>query len=703
MARLPPLDRVAKAAMTQNHATGTPAIALENASRLLNAKPSLAAEQAEEILKAVPDQPGALLILGAAKRRLGELDASRSALEKLVRRQPAWADAQYEYGLTLAALGRPKPAQAALKRATELKPQLTDAWRALGDQFTLAGNPQAADAAYAQHIRSSTRNPALMEAASALCENRLAVAERLLKAYLKRFPTDVAAIRMLAELASRLGRYEDAEALLARCLELAPGFAAARHNYAFVLHRRNKPVEAIAELDRLLAEEPGDPNHRGLKAAASVQIGNYGEAIRIYEDLLRDYPAQSKGWMSYGHALKTEGRTQEGIAAYRRSIAEEPNLGEAYWSLANLKTFRFEPEDVAAMEAQLARAELGDDDRLHLHFALGKALEDVAEDEAAFRHYEEGNRIRRRQLEYDPDETTERVERVKRLFTESFLAARDGWGSPAPDPVFIVGLPRSGSTLIEQILASHSAVEGTMELPDMPAIAKELGGRHKRKDPSLYPEILADLPAERLAGLGEEYLRRTRVQRKTGRPHFIDKLPNNFLHVGMILLILPNARIIDARRHPLATCFSGFKQHFARGQAFSYGLTDIGRYYADYVELMAHFDRVARGRIHRVHYESMVGDTEGEIRRLLDYCGLPFEAGCLRFWENERSVRTASAEQVRRPIFSDGLDQWRRFEPWLAPLKQALGPILEGYPESHSATQPLAEGNISATNGVSRM
>jgi tetratricopeptide (TPR) repeat protein len=655
---------------------GTLSAALRHAANLLNADPVLAARQAGEILSVVPDQAQALLILGIAQRRLGDLVASRHALDRAVSLQPVSAEASYERGLTLAALGDAAAAISSLSRATQLRPTMSDAWRALGDQYTLAGDTAAADAAYAQQIRHSTQNPALMEAASALCEGRLAVAERLLKDYLKRYPTDVVAIRMLAELAARLGRYDDAETLLGRCLELAPGFQAARGNYAFVLHRQNKPVEALAELDRLLAVEPGDPNHRMLKAAALVQIGEYAAAIGLYDAVLRDYPAQPKAWMSYGHALKTEGRSEEGIAAYRRSIAIDPGFGEAWWSLANLKTFRFTDADIACMRQQLLRTDLAAEDRLHFHFALAKALEDQAEFAEAFGQYEAGNRVRREQLPYDPAETATRVDRAIAFFDRDLFRRFAGSGDPAPDPIFIVGLPRSGSTLIEQILASHSAVEGTMELPDLPAMVKRLGGRLKRGDVGRYPEILAEQTAADLAALGQEYLRRTAVQRKTGRKFFIDKMPNNFFHVGLIHLILPNAKIIDARRHPLAACVSGFRQHFARGQLFSYDLADIGRYYADYVRLMAHFDRVLPGRVHRVHYETMVAETEGEISRLLDYCGLPFEESCLQFHANDRSVRTASAEQVRRPIFTDGIDHWRHYEANLGPLKAALGPLL---------------------------
>jgi tetratricopeptide (TPR) repeat protein len=386
--------------------------------------------------------------------------------------------------------------------------------------------------------------------------------------------------------------------------------------------------------------------------------------------------------MSYGHSLKTAGRQSQSIAAYRKAIELSPQLGDAYWSLANLKTFRFTPAEIAAMRKQLARTDLAAEDRYHVHFALGKALEDAHEFAASFEHYAEGNRLRRAAIHYDPDRTTGSVDRSRQLFSTDFFAARAGAGAPEPDPIFIVGLPRAGSTLVEQILASHSLVEGTMELPDITAIVQSLTRPREGGTSSRYPEIVASLGHAELRGLGERYLAQTRIQRKTGAPFFIDKMPNNWAYVGLIALILPNAKIIDARRHPLSCCFSGFKQHFARGQHFSYSLDDIGRYYRDYVALMAHFDAVLPGRVHRVIYERMVEETEDEVRRLLEYCGLPFEDACLRFYENARAVRTASSEQVRRPIFRDAVEHWRNYEPWLGPLKTALGPVLDAYPDT---------------------
>lgn len=662
--------------------SGSLATALAHAQRLLAADPVLAVEQARAILQAVPRHAGATLILATALRLSGDLDQALAAVEPLARALAQAPEVQLEHGLVLARLGRTRAAVAAFKRATVLEPALAEAWRGLAEALELAGDEAGARAAQARRIQAGVRDPALMAAAAALVDEKLGVAEQILRDYLTARPTEPAAIRMLAEVAARLGRHDDAEALLVRCLELAPGFTAARHNLATVLYRQGRSEDALAHLDPLLAGEPGNPAYANLKAAALARIGEYAQAIGLYEDVLARYPHQPKGWMSYGHALKTIGRSADCAAAYRKAVDQAPALGEAWWSLANMKTYRFSDADLAVMDGQLAREDLADEDRFHLYYALGKAHEDAGRYADSFAHYDRGAALRRTQIRYDPETIRQHVARSKAVLTAPLFASRAGLGCPAPDPIFIVGLPRSGSTLVEQILASHSAVEGTMELPDIAAIARRLSGAKTTRDPSAYPEILATLSPDALKALGEEFLDRTRVQRKTGRPFFIDKMPNNWAHVGLIALALPNAKIIDARRHPMGCCFSGFKQHFARGQNFSYGLADIGRYYADYVELMAHFDAVLPGRVHRVIYESMVADPEREIRALLDHCGLPFEESCLNFHENDRAVRTASSEQVRQPIFKDAVEHWRSYEPWLDPLKTALGPVLSAYPHA---------------------
>ena len=657
---------------------GSLAAALDRAVALLQVDAALAERQAREILAVVPTDPRAVLVLGMARRRLGDPAGAREVLEPLARSQPRSAQSHHEYGLALSALGEDDRALAALRHAVSLKRDLPGAWRAIGDILGARGDAAGADRAYAEHIRAAITDPGLMAAADALCDDRMDVAEHLLREHLKVNPTDVAALRMLAEAGTRLGRYADAEALLTHCLALSPSFEGARYNLAVVLYRQQKAAEAVANLDVLLAEDPREPHYRNLMAACLGLLGEYDRAIALYREVLAEHPNQPKVWLSFGHALRTAGRQDEAVAAYDRCLAAAPGLGETWWSLANLKTRPFTPDQESVMREQLARPDIDDEDRLHLHYALGKAAEDRGAYEESFRRYADGARLRLAVVPHDAARDHAQMQRAKALFTAEFFASRSGQGCDAPDPIFVVGLPRSGSTLIEQILASHSAVEGTMELPDIAILARQVGPPGKSADGPRYPETLADLDADALGALGADYLARTRVHRKLGRPLFIDKMPNNFHHLGLIQLILPNAKVIDARRGAMASCFSAFKQHFARGHSFSYSLEDLGAYYRDYVEIMAHYDAVLPGRVHRVVYERMVDDTEGEVRRLLDYCGLPFEEGCLRFHENTRAVRTASSEQVRRPIFREGLEQWRNYEPWLGPLKAALGPELAG-------------------------
>ena len=654
--------------MTQTLSVGD---ALARAWARLADRPDHAAAQALAILEAVPDHPQAQLLLGAAYRRLERLAESRAVLAPLAEAQPRAAMAQYEWGRTQAALGEVESAAVSLRRAVTLKADFADAWRALGDVLTLAGEAAQAEAAYAQHLRAGVHDPALMSAASALCDNDLPGVERLLRPHLREHPTDVAALRMLAEAGIRLGRYADAESLLARALALMPGFSAARHNLAVTLFRQDRATEAIPHLETLLAEEPRNPNFRNLLAACLATTGEFARAADTYAAVLQEFPRQPKIWLGYGHVLKTAGRSGEALSAYRTALAQAPSLGEAYWSIANLKTASFQPTELSTLRTRLAQTDLGVEDRFHMEYALGRALEQGAAYAESFAHYAEGARLRRGEIAYNADRTSMQLRRTRALMTQEFFESRDFGGCQDAAPIFIVGLPRSGSTLIEQIVSSHSQVEGTMELPDMALISRELG----RGQDDTYPECLAELSVEARAALGQTYLDRTRVHRRTAKPFYIDKMPNNFVHVGLIHLILPNAKIIDARRGAMAACFSAFKQHFARGQHFSYDLTELGRYYADYVALMNHFDAALPGRVHRVRYESMVEQTEAEVRRLLGYLGLPFEPGCLDFHLNRRAVRTASAEQVRRPVYREGLDHWRHFDPFLAPLRAALGDL----------------------------
>lgn len=548
-----------------------------------------------------------------------------------------------------------------------------EAYRLLGRALRALGRDAEAQDAELEAIDASIFDADMREAALAIVDNRLEVAEPMLRARLRANPFDVAAIRMLAEIAGRLGRNPDAEKLLRRAVELAPGFVAARTNLATSLHRQNKTAEALAELDRLNEDDPQSPVHANLRAAVLGRIGEFSEAIALYEEVLTKAPRQPKIWMSYGHALKTVGRQEESVAAYRRATELRPAFGDGWWSIANLKSVKLGEADIITMEQGLDDPAASVEDRFHLHFALGKALDDNKRPAEAFAHYAKGNALRRSVLPYDANETARSVDAMISVLQPELLKACEGQGCDAPDPIFIVGLPRAGSTLVEQILSSHSQVEGTMELPDIPVLVSEVSKG------AGYPHALNKLDSARLKELGESYLQRTRLQRREGKPYFIDKLPNNWQHIGLIHMILPRAKIVDARRHPLDCGYSNFRQHYARGQAFSYDLSDIGHFYANYMRQMAHIDQVLPGRVHRVIHEHLLDDPEGETRRLLDALGLAFEESCLRFHENRRAVRTASSEQVRRPINRDGAGQWQPVSEQLQPLYDALGNCLETY------------------------
>lgn len=662
------------------HPNGPLAGKIAEVERLLGTDAARAAVLAEEVLSAAPGNPTVTLLLGAARRFSGEASKAAQTVEPLTRSQPDWAAAHYEFGRACSAAGRRDDAITALRRAFELQPTMTGAWCSLADELRAAGQPAEADAVCARRIEVASGDARLQQAIAALREQRFSDANTLLRQQLQQDPTDVVAMQMLAAVALRLDRYDDAARLLERCLELAPNYAAAHHDYALVLDKQMRRGEALREVERAIAADPGNPNYRIAHAVLLDRTGEYARAIEIYARLLDENSAQPGIWKSYGHALRAAGREEDSIAAYKKAIEYKPDFGEAWWSLADFKTYRFSTEETDEMRQQLERAELSDEDRLHFEFTLGKVLEDAGDYAGSFDRYAEGNRLRRETTPYDAAQLTSGVQRSKALLTPAFFTERADSGSAATDPIFIVGLPRAGSTLLEQVLASHSAVEGTMELPDLLAIVRELNHRDPGRSDGQYPEILAELTADELRALGERYLESTRIYRKTERPMFIDKMPNNFANIGLIQLILPNAKIVDARRHPLACCFSMFKQLFARGQPFAYSLEDIGYAYRDYVELMTHFDEVLPGRVHRVFYEQMIDDTEAEIRGLLDYCGLDFEERCLNFHETDRSIRTSSSAQVRKPINRAGLDHWSHFEPWLEPLKAALGPVLDAYP-----------------------
>jgi tetratricopeptide (TPR) repeat protein len=646
--------------------------AVAHASAILASDPAGAQREAEAILAVSPGDPRALLVLASARRRLGDAAAALAILAPLANAYPRAAHTRYELGRALAAQGQIEQAIGELRQAVALNAGLAEAWRALGQLLFAEGDNPGVEAAFAAHDLAMVRDPALKPAAEALHRGRPEEAERILRDLVTVRPNDAAAFRLMAEALRRLKRHRDAATLLEHALSLEPDHEGARFSWANALYEQQKAAEAAAALEPLLAKHPSEPAYLNLLAGCLTLMGDLERVTAIYEALLGAYPRQPKIWLNYGHTLRAVGKRPEAVAAYRQAIALAPDFGEAYWGLADLKVEPLSPDEEKAIDLQLGRSDLGEGDRLHFHYALGKALDDRGEPAAAFAHYAMGAGIRRRASGHDPDRTAGMLERDKAVFSPAFLSPRQGWGSAAEDPIFIVGLPRSGSTLIEQILASHSQVEGTMELSDIGIIAQDLGWAGAD-----YAAAVADLDAAAAKGLGERYVQRTRVHRKLDRPRFVDKMPDNFQHLGLIHLILPNARIIDARRHPLGACLSAFRQHFAQGHDYAYDLEDLGRYYRGYVDFMDHFDRVLPGCVHRVIYEDMVEDTEAQIRGLLDFCGLPFEEACLRFYETDRAVRTVSSEQVRRPIFRDSVEQWRSYEAFLDPLKEALGDVLD--------------------------
>ncbi len=650
----------------------------DRAASLLASDPVAAEQEALHLLNISPNDPRGHLILGSALRRQGHSKAARAVLEPLAKAYPRAANTQYELGATLIELGEPQAAARALSQAVEANPDLAEAWRLLGDLLFTEGDAAGAEHAYLGHDRATVRDPRLKPMANALFQGRAEDAEEKLRTFLIAQPNHAEGLRMLGELCAKQGRHADAQVLLGHALELDPSTARIRFSYSTALFRQQKAALALIHAERLLHEAPDDPAYRNLAAACLGLLGENDRVLEMYEALAAQYPKQPGIWLNFGHALRTAGRREEAVCAYRTCLTLAPGHGEAYWSLANLKVVSFSGQEEAAMEAAIGRSELSDDDRLHLHYALGKALEDRRDYKRSFHHYAEGARIRRAQTAYDADETTAFTQRSKVLFTPAFFAARAGGGSPSNAPIFIVGLPRAGSTLIEQILASHSQVEGTMELPEMGLLARSLCGAGDRLN-ARYPEVLSALNETERRELGEAYLADTKIYRRSDCSRFIDKMPNNFQHIGLIRLILPHAKIIDARRSPFGSCFSAFKQHFNQGQTFSYDLTDVALYYRDYIDLMNQFDEACPGAIHPVIYEDLVENTETEIRRLLDYCDLPFEENCLHFYTNDRAVRTVSSEQVRRPIFRDGLHQWRHYEAFLAPVSAALGEALENW------------------------
>ncbi|HEY2675768.1 MAG TPA: sulfotransferase [Steroidobacteraceae bacterium] len=632
----------------------------------------------EALLDRVPDHREGLLFVAVAQRYLGRISDALKTLESLERHHPSFSRLHEERGHCFVGLKMAPEAINAFLTAVNLNHALPSSWRMLEGLYRLTGQAENRSMA-GSHVAILQQIPSEVVTATSLFQDGdLEASELMVRAYLLQHGDQIEAMRLLARIGIARKVFDDAELLLAAVLELAPGYRTARKEYADVLVENHKYQEARKQLLQLLREDPENRAYKTLYATTSVGLGEQASAVQSYRDLLQDSPADADLHLSIAHALKTLGQRDEAVASYRQAATCRPNFGDAYWSLANLKTYRFADEEMTQLRAAEADPSIRLVDRYHLYFALGKALEDKAEFAESFRYYEMGNALKRAESKYRPEVIETNTQQQIAVCTREFFADHLGWGVPNPDPIFIVGLPRSGSTLLEQILASHSQVEGTQELATVQQIVAKLRGRDPDLDNPRYPRILTQLTSQDIQQLGEYYLTETQVYRR-GKPFFIDKMPNNFRHLGLIHLIMPNARIIDARREPVACCFSNLKQLFAQGQEFTYSVDDIARYYRTYLDLMRHWDHVLPGRVLRIYHEDVVDDLADNVRRILDFCGLGFEPQCIEFHKTVRSVRTASSEQVRQPLYREGLDQWKNFEPWLAPLKDALGDALFRY------------------------
>jgi tetratricopeptide (TPR) repeat protein len=637
-----------------------------------------ALQAAQALLVDAPGHYEVLYLIARSQRYLGQIDAALQTLAQLEQERPHYSRLHEERGHCYVVMRDAPRAIDALLHAVNINPALPSSWNLLHGLYRMTGDATNAATA-ASHVATLQRlAPDVVLATSHFSDGEWEPAEQIIRAYLLKAGNDVEAMRLLARIGLARDVLDDAEVLLEAALKIAPDYRAARYDYACVLFERHLYQRACEEIEKLLAIDPDHLDYRALYASASVGLGEHDRAIALYQKLLQDAPGAADLHLSLAHSLKTQGRQADAIAAYHAATAARPNFGDAYWSLANLKTYRFPDDAIARMRTEEASPSTPLIDRYHLCFALGKAFEDRGDYAESWRYYEQGNALKRSESRYRAEIIETNTRRQIEVCTRDFLAARSQVGDPSPDPIFIVGLPRSGSTLLEQILASHSLVEGTQELADIPRIVLDLQGRDPNLDDPRYPGVLADMQPEDFRKLGEKFLRDTRIYR-SGKPYFIDKMPNNFRHLGLIHLMLPNAKIIDARREPMACCFSNLKQLFATGQEFTYSVEDIARYYRTYLELMEHWDSVMPGRVLRVYHEDVVDDLESNVRRVLDFCGLPFEAACLEFHKTARSVRTASSEQVRRPIFRDGVDQWSKFAPYLGALKEELGDALVRY------------------------
>lgn len=641
-----------------------------------------AERQLRAIQAAVPGDVNSLRLLALA---LLDQDKNAEALETLERVAAAaptfWA-ARADLARAYRRAGRLEAAREELRRVVAETPALEAAWLAYGDVLVDLEKYADARVAYERARLADVHRMRIDEGRAAIAAEDRKMAERIFREILRQDPSHVGALCGLAAVSLAVRRPREAERLLRHALKQSAHLPLAWRGMCQALVDLQRLPEAEAAVRRLLKIEPENVQNWVLLGTVCTRLMRQAEALVAFEEAARLDPREAGVPLSIGHAHKTLGNRAESERAYKACLAIDPTYGAAYWSLSDLKTYVFSDAEIATMQALLEDESNDDLNQAHLHFALGRAFEHKRDFETAFRHYDAGNRLRRRTAPFDVEHFEDKTRRLQRFFDAAFFAERPHVGDPDEAPIFIVGLPRSGSTLVEQILASHSKVEGTFELPNVLAIVRELDHADPRHDG--YPETVRAIAPEQFAALGRRYLDET-LPIRAGRAHFIDKMPNNFSHVGLMHALLPRATIIDVRRHPMDACFSTYKQFFAEGQSFSYDLEHLGRYYRCYLALMDHWDQVLPGRVLHLAYEGLVREPEREIRRLLAHCGLEFEPACLAFHETKRSVRTASAEQVRQPLYRTGVGYWRHFEAQLEPLRRALGDCLERFEESASS------------------
>jgi tetratricopeptide (TPR) repeat protein len=658
----------------QLQAACSEAFALVRTGRAATAEHRLRAIQA-----AAPGEVNSLHLLGAALLYQDKVTEAIAVLERVRVSRPDFWQARADLARAYRAAGRREEAREELKLVVAAAPVLESAWLAYGD--VLVELEKYPDARYAYECArlADPQVRRIDQAREALAADDHKSAEVMFREVLRADPAHVGALCGLAAVSLTASRPQDAVRLLKHALKQSTHLPLARRGLAQALLALGALPEAESTLRDLLKMESENPNNWVLLATAYARLMRQEDALTAFEEAARLNPSEVRLRLSVGHLNKTLGRRGECELAYKRCLEMSPGFGEAYWSLADLKNYVFSDAEIAAMQSLLRGEDGGDEDQAHLHFALGRAFEHKQDYPRAFDHYATGNRRRRKTVPFDIEAFENKTRRVRECFNPAFFTARSGCGYPDPAPIFIVGLPRSGSTLVEQILASHSSVEGTFELPNLLAMVREFDHADAAHDS--YPERVCTAPFEYLGNLGRRYIGETALLRGA-RPYFIDKMPNNFSHVGLIQAILPQAVIIDVRRHPMDACFSTYKQHFAEGQSFSYDLEDLGRYYRCYLSLMDHWDEVLPGKVLHLQYEQLIREPEAQIRRLLSHCSLPFEPACLSFHETKRPVRTASAEQVRQPLYTSGVGYWRHFEAQLAPLRRALGDSLERFSAS---------------------